>query len=186
MPPFADQTHKSTARLATWAAVLAAAAAFTVFWLALRPPPMPYRTAAATTCLLCGFAAGIAIIAWIVIKVSNAFATRYTAMEKRVEAYQKEVTEVLSAVTCRQLDILTAVDSASEKVKELEAKVDLHDQQRGGQASRWIDEIGVLSEKVEKIHEDTDALATSVDELREAFIEEGLPGHLGDHHAARF
>lgn len=175
MPLPADQTHKSTTRLAIWATVLAAATAFTVFWLALRPPPMPYRTAAATTCLLCGFAAGVTAIAWLVIKVSNAFAARYERMEQRIDKYEREVTDRLAYVARTQHQILGALAMLGNGLNALDEKVVKQDQQRCGQITRWIEEVNVLTEKLGNVAENLGHVHEDVDELREAFLDEGLP-----------
>lgn len=187
MPPPADQTQYTENHIGKiiWAAVLALISALLILGLALRPPTLHYLIAGGLTCLACLIVAAVLVIAWLVKDVSGHFGTRYTAMEQRVESYQKEVSEFLKTVTCRQMEILAAVAATSREVKALDAKVDLHDQQRGGQATRWIDEISVLAEKVETIHADANALSQGVDELREAFIDEGLPGHLENRGTAR-
>lgn len=154
----------SPAKLVAIVAAVAGAVALLLLWLILRPPPAQYRTVVAIIAVAGIVTGAVLVLASLVRLVEHRFTTRYNDAAAAQDEHRQFVKAQLAVLVAQQRN----TDALLEKIAEVIAAVDDRTQKNckhiktvEAQVSRCMSEIGIVGE--------------SIDELREAFVEEGLP-----------
>jgi hypothetical protein len=143
--------------LIIWAAILAVLSALLTLAVALRPPPINVLIAVSLTSVSFLVIAGVIVLVWVVLRISQSFGIRYDRTAQFVEESHTRIEALLVANGAKLDDMLCITDLVRGVVDEEKRQ-----------------EILAALEDLKQQH---DSITGAVDELREAFIEEGLPGH---------
>jgi hypothetical protein len=151
---------KAVASVATAAGV----AALLLMWLTLSPPPSHYRTVIGVLAIADIVTGGVLILVWLVRFVEYRFVRRYATAEEAQREHRQFVERCLTAMTERQRATEADIAAISETIVTIDDRTQKnckHIRATETQVARCMSEIGVVGE--------------SIDELRMAFVEEGLP-----------
>lgn len=153
-----SDSHTTEPHLApiVWAAILAVLSALFIFGVALRPPPIHFLIAASTASIACLLIAGVLVLMWLVIRISAGFGDRYDHTAQVVEDAGKRI-EALLIANGAKLDEMTCIIDLVRAVTD----------------EQQAEELLKILEHLKGQHE---GITEAIDELREAFVEEGLPG----------
>lgn len=144
-------------RFIGWAVASAAVAAVAAVGIAVGEPPSPYR-ALLSAAIVCGVLVGcVLVLADLVLHVSGVFGRKYAAAEQAAIEYQEAMAEILSGISANQAQILAMISKLDERAQQIcKTQKILHNK-----VNRCMGEVGILND--------------GLGELREAFVEEGLP-----------
>jgi len=157
----------SPTKAASSVATAAGGAALLFMWLILSPPPSDYRTAVGVIAVTAVLVGGVLVLVWLVRFVEYRFVRRYTKAEEAQREHRQFVEQCLNAIVERQLGLDAEIALISEAIDSIDDRTQKnckHIRATETQVGRCMAEIGIVGE--------------SIDELREAFVEEGLPQEL--------
>lgn len=149
------ELHKSIpspVKFLAWATAPATLAVVFITWISLRPPPTPWQISVATACVVTAGAAGIVALAALMLFVAKGFADRYNAAEEQATKHQQDIGERLSRIEEQQRILASHLIS------------------HGAEITR-------LNDREQEIYKHAKRLAQGVDDLRQAYIEEGAPAY---------
>jgi hypothetical protein len=145
--------------LVGWIVASGAAAMIAAAILAAGAPPSPYSNLLVALIVAAIVVGAVLFLTGVVLYVSEKFGDRYDHTEQSIETYQKEMLAVLGKLAERQNVILA-------RIRELDSR-----------AQRICGDQQVLHNKVNRCMGEVSMVNEGLSELREAFIEEGLPEH---------
>lgn len=149
--------------------VAAASSAVTLLlmWLILRPPADHHRTIIAILAVGAIVYGAVLVLALLVRLVEYRFTRRYNEAARSQHEHRQFVEKQLAALVTQQQNLDTVLASISTSICEIDDRTQKnckHIKTVETQVGRCMAEIGIVGE--------------SIDELRGAFIEEGLPQDL--------
>lgn len=144
--------------LVGWIVAAGAGAMIAAVLLAAAAPPPPFSNLLVAVIVAVVVVGAVLFLTGIVFYVSERFGDRYDHTEQSIETYQKEMLAALGRLTERQQDILAKISDLDRRAQRI-----CRDQQ-------------VLHSKVNRCMGEVSLVNEGLGELREAFVEEGLPG----------
>lgn len=154
----------SPAKTVGQVATAAGCVALLLLWLILEPPPAPYRAAIAVVAIGGIVTAGVIILVALVKHVEYRFTCRYDEAAAAQREHRQFVERYLAALVASQQQLgaeITAITRSIAAIDERTQNNCEHIRATETQVDRCMAELGIVSE--------------SIDELRVAFVEEGLP-----------
>lgn len=154
----------SPAKTVGQVATAASGVALLLLWLILEPPPAPYRAAIAIVAIGGLVTAGVIILVALVRHVEYRFTCRYDEAAAAQHEHRQFVERQLAALVARQEKLGEELSVISEAIRAIDERTQEncnHINATETQVDRCMAELGIVGE--------------SIDELREAFVEEGLP-----------
>lgn len=139
-------------------------AAIAAVLLLVTAPPSPYSALLAVA-TICSVVIGIAIfLAGLVSLVAKGFGKRYDHTANAIDEHEKKTLALLAGLAERQQAILGRQETILAKIRELDSR-----------AQRICRDQQVLHNKVNRCMGEVSMVNEGLGELREAFVEEGLP-----------
>lgn len=154
----------SPVKLVGIVAAVAAAVALLLLWLILRPPPSQYRTPVAIVAIAGIVTGAVLILASLVRLVEHRFTIRYDCATRAQHEHRQFVQAQLASLVAHQKNTDALLERIAEVITDIDDRTQKnckHIKTVETQVGRCMSEIGIVSEQI--------------DELREAFVEEGLP-----------
>jgi hypothetical protein len=143
--------------LVGWIVASGAAAMIAAALLAAGAPPSPYSNLLVALIVAAVVVGAVLFLTGVVFYVSERFGDRYDRTEESIKTYQREMTMLIGKLAERQNVILA-------RIRELDSR-----------AQRICGDQQVLHNKVNRCMGEVSMVNEGLSELREAFVEEGLP-----------